>query len=173
MASGTAFDRLRRSEAAQGWLLISPTALYALLLLAAPLATIFAFSFMTDGYLEVVNQFTLCNYAGTCGSFDGLGDARTYQPDQYAGAWSDPIFLKIMLRSLTVAIFVTLATVVLAYPIAYFVSFHVKPDRKALWLFLITIPFWTSYLIRVFLWESHPWLRRCDQFRAAEHRDHR
>jgi len=46
-----------------------------------------------------------------------------------------------------------LVTVVLAYPVAYFVSFYVRPDRKSLWLFLITIPFWTSYLIRVFLWK--------------------
>ena len=40
----------------------------------------------------------------------------------------------------------------LAFPVAYFISFHVRPERKSLWLFLITIPFWTSYLIRVFLW---------------------
>jgi len=33
------------------------------------------------------------------------------------------------------------------------VSFHVPPARKSMWLFLITIPFWTSYLIRVFLWK--------------------
>jgi len=153
MATQTLLDRLKRSEAAQGWLLISPTAIYALLLLAAPLITIFAFSFMTDGYLEVVNKLSFCNYVGSCGSFDGIGEARVYQPDKYVGAWSDPIFRKIMLRSLTISIFVTLATVVLAYPIAYFVSFHVKPERKPLWLFLITIPFWTSYLIRVFLWK--------------------
>jgi spermidine/putrescine transport system permease protein len=37
--------------------------------------------------------------------------------------------------------------------VAYFVSFHVEPSRKSIWLFLITIPFWTSYLIRVFLWK--------------------
>jgi spermidine/putrescine transport system permease protein len=37
--------------------------------------------------------------------------------------------------------------------VAYFVSFHVHPSRKSLWLFLITIPFWTSYLVRVFLWK--------------------
>ena len=57
-----------------------------------------------------------------------------------------------MVRSLYVSMLVTLATVLLAYPIAYFVSFHVRPERKALWLFLITIPFWTSYIIRVSLW---------------------
>src|SRR5690606_30068731 len=44
--------------------------------------------------------------------------------------------------------------VLLAYPIAYFVSFHVQASRKSLWLFLITIPFWTSYIIRVSLWRT-------------------
>ena len=58
-----------------------------------------------------------------------------------------------MLLSLFVSMLVTLITVLLAFPVAYFVSFHVDPSRKSLWLFLITIPFWTSYLIRVFLWK--------------------
>jgi spermidine/putrescine transport system permease protein len=34
-----------------------------------------------------------------------------------------------------------------------FPQLRVAPQRKAMWLFLITIPFWTSYLIRVFLWK--------------------
>ena len=41
----------------------------------------------------------------------------------------------------------------LAFPIAYFVSFYVRPEKKPLWIFLITIPFWTSYLMRIFLWK--------------------
>ena len=40
----------------------------------------------------------------------------------------------------------------LAYPIAYFISFH-GGAHKGLWLFLITIPFWTSYLLRVMSWK--------------------
>ena len=58
-----------------------------------------------------------------------------------------------MLRSVLIAGAVAFVTVLLAFPIAYFVSFHVPQNRKALWIFLITIPFWTSYLIRVFLWK--------------------
>ena len=58
-----------------------------------------------------------------------------------------------MARSLKISIFVTAATVFLAYPVAYFISFHVAPKRKAMWIFLITIPFWTSYLMRIFLWK--------------------
>jgi spermidine/putrescine transport system permease protein len=112
--------------------MISPTAIFALLLLAAPLATIFIYSFMTDGYLEIIRDFTFANYAE---------------------AWTKELYRVIMLRSLGVSFAVTLATVLLAFPVAYFVSFHVDASRKSLWLFLITIPFWTSYLIRVFLWK--------------------
>ena len=120
------------AEARQGLAMISPPLVYALLLLAAPLLTILAYSFFKDGYLEVIREFTLDNY-------------RT--------ALSDPVFHKVMLRSVVVAMLVTLVTVVLAFPVAYFLSFAVRAERKAMWLFLITIPFWTSYLIRVFLWK--------------------
>jgi len=132
MAKSTKVGRFRDTEAASGLALISPTAIYAILLLAAPLATIILYSFMTDGDLKVIWDFNLGNYVET---------------------WTDRVYRSIMLRSLAVSISVTIVTVVLAYPVAYFVSFHVSPSKKALWLFLITIPFWTSYLIRVFLWK--------------------
>ncbi|MFA5538749.1 MAG: ABC transporter permease, partial [Gemmobacter sp.] len=124
--------RLGRSEAARGFVLIGPPAIYAILLLAAPLGTMLLYSFLTDGYLEIIWTLTL---------------------DNYREAWTDPLYRSVVLRSLRVAAMVTLVTVCLAFPIAYYVSFHVRPSRKGLWLFLITIPFWTSYLIRVFLWK--------------------
>lgn len=116
----------------QGLTLIAPPFLYAVLVMAAPLLTIVAYSFLKDGYLTVIREFTLENYRAV---------------------WADPIFHKIMLRSLGVAALVTLVTVALAFPVAYFLSFVVDPRKKSMWLFLITIPFWTSYLIRVFLWK--------------------
>jgi len=124
--------RMGRSEAASGLAMISPTASYAILLLAAPLALIFIYSFLTDGYLEIIRTFTFANYIE---------------------AWTNELYRVVMLRSLMVALAVTAATVLLAFPVAYFVSFYVDPSRKSMWLFLITIPFWTSYLIRVFLWK--------------------
>jgi spermidine/putrescine transport system permease protein len=60
--------------------------------------------------------------------------------------------MQLLGRSVLIAGSVTVATVLLAFPIAYYVSFYVAPEKKSLWIFLITIPFWTSYLIRVFLW---------------------
>ncbi len=130
--AGSGWARLRRSEGARGLALISPTAIYAILLLAAPLGLIFVYSFLTDGYLEIIRKVTLSNYVET---------------------WTNVLYRTVMIRSLGVSIAVTAATVLLAFPIAYFVSFHVRPSKKSLWLFLITIPFWTSYLIRVFLWK--------------------
>lgn len=116
----------------RGLILVSPPFLYALLLLAVPLATILLFSFWTQDYLDINTRFTLANYVE---------------------AFGDPLYMQLLRRSLLIAGAVTLVTVVLAFPVAYFVSFHVAPGRKSLWLFLITIPFWTSYLIRVFLWK--------------------
>ena len=119
------------SEARTGLKLISPTAIYVILLLAVPLATVLIYSVMTGGRGNVSLPLTIENYTELA---------------------SKSVYAYILFKSLMVALAVTAITVVLAYPVAYFVSFHIKPERKSLWLFLITIPFWTSYIIRVSLW---------------------
>jgi spermidine/putrescine transport system permease protein len=63
-----------------------------------------------------------------------------------------PGYARILLRSVGIAASVTFIAVVLAYPLAYFVAFDVR-KRKLIWLILITLPFWTSYLLRVFAWK--------------------
>ncbi|WP_434286971.1 ABC transporter permease [Celeribacter sp. SCSIO 80788] len=133
MTLGDKMRRFFRSDQGVGVMLVSPTALYALLLLAVPLVAIVVISFWTQtGVRDFDTTFTLANYKE---------------------ALTDPLYRQLMLRSLMVSGLVTTITVVLAFPIAYFVSFGVKPEHKSLWIFLITIPFWTSYLIRVFLWK--------------------
>ena len=127
----TPFTRLMRSEGMRGFALMSPTLVYALLLLAIPIGVIITFSFWTQNYLDFDTTLTLQNYAVI---------------------WEKPIYQTLLFRSLVVAGTVTFFTVVLAYPIAYFVAFRVK-DHKAIWIFLITIPFWTSYLLRIFAWK--------------------
>jgi spermidine/putrescine transport system permease protein len=124
--------RIGAGEAIQGYALVAPPFLYALLLLAAPLVAIGLFSFWSQDYLTLDTTFTLKNYRD---------------------AFSDPLYGQLLLRSLLISGAVTAATVLTAFPIAYYVSFHVPPARKAMWIFMITIPFWTSYLIRVFLWK--------------------
>ncbi|WP_370252918.1 ABC transporter permease [Nioella sp.] len=121
----------RGAEARHGLILIGPPLLYALIMLAAPLAMIVTFSFWTQDYLDIDTTLTL---------------------DNYREAFSQPIYRVLLLRSIVISLVVTVTTVILAFPMAYFLSFKVK-RRKTLWLFLITIPFWTSYLLRVFLWK--------------------
>jgi spermidine/putrescine transport system permease protein len=119
------------SEARTGLKLISPTAVYVILLLAVPLATVLIYSVLTGGRGNVSLPLTVENYTELA---------------------SKSVYAYILFKSLMVALAVTFITVMLAYPVAYFVSFHIRPERKSLWLFLITIPFWTSYIIRVSLW---------------------
>ncbi len=116
----------------RGLLLVAPPFIYALALLAIPIGAIVLFSFWTQDFMDLDTTFTLANY-------------REFL--------DKPIYALLLKRSLFVSGTVTTVTVLLAYPIAYFVSFHVPAHRKSMWLFMITIPFWTSYLIRVFLWK--------------------
>ena len=78
---------------------------------------------------------------------------RTFTLANFKEAWTSPIYRTLMLRSLKISIIVTVLTVGLAYPAAYYMSFVAPNNRKALLVFLITIPFWTSYLMRIFLWK--------------------
>lgn len=63
----------------------------------------------------------------------------------------DPIFLKIFFRTLNISVVVTLATVALAIPTAYYIAR--SPYKKEL-LILVIIPFWTNFLIRIYAWIS-------------------
>ncbi|MBZ9967429.1 ABC transporter permease [Mesorhizobium sp. BR1-1-2] len=124
-------NALLQSEPVQGFALISPTFLYALILLVLPILVVIAHSFWTQNYLTIDRTFTLENYRI---------------------ALTEPIYRDLLWRSLYISLTVSFLTVVLAYPIAYFISFH-GGRLKSLWLFLITIPFWTSYLLRVMSWK--------------------
>ena len=131
MARSFDLGRFLRRDETKGMVLIAPPFIYAVLLLAAPLTAIVLFSFWTQDFMTIDRSFTLSNYRE---------------------AFTDPLYMELLSRSLRISLSVTAITVVLAFPVAYFVSYYVAPERKSLWLFLITIPFWTSYLIRVFLW---------------------
>jgi spermidine/putrescine transport system permease protein len=123
--------RVMETEQARGLALMSPTFLYALVFLVGPILLVVAYSFWTQDFLTIDRTFTLENYRI---------------------ALTEPIYRDLLLRSLYISLSVSVLTVVLAYPIAYYISFY-GGHRKSLWLFLITIPFWTGYLLRVMAWK--------------------
>ena len=125
------FKKWNHSESKRGLILISTPFGFSFLLLVMPLILILLLSFWTQNYLELERTFSFTNYIE---------------------AWSHPLYRSLMIRSLSISAIVTMGTVLLAFPMAYFISFHAG-NHKALWLFLVTIPFWTSYLLRIFLWK--------------------
>jgi spermidine/putrescine transport system permease protein len=110
------------------WFLL-PTRIWLALLLAAPLAIICAYSALTRGaYGGVTLPWTQENYARL---FDSLyGD--------------------ILLKSLAMAAAATALCLLLGFPLALFLSRAKK--RKELYLFLVILPFWTSFLVRTYAW---------------------
>ena len=121
----------RRSESLRQYVLLSPSLLLLAFALTAPLGLLLLYSFWTQNGLELRRALTL---------------------DQYAAVLTQPFYRDLFLRSVGISAVVTLVTVGLAYPMAYFVAFKVT-RHKFVWLVLLSIPFWTSYLLRVFAWK--------------------
>ncbi len=114
----------------QGYALLAPILVVMAAALAAPLGLLAVYSLKTQA---------------------GFGFAQGWTLDQYAAVLGRHSYRILFLRSLAISGAVTAATVALAYPMAYFVAFHAR--RKFVWLIALTIPFWTSYLLRVFAWK--------------------
>lgn len=123
--------RWLHGEEARGLAMISPTLLYALALLLLPVLLVIAYSFWTQNYLDIDRTFTFENYRL---------------------ALTEPIYRDLFVRSLWISLLTAAITVGFSYPIAWYISFHGGP-HKNLWLFLVTIPCWTSYLLRVMSWK--------------------
>jgi putrescine transport system permease protein len=86
---------------------------------------------------------------------EGIGamweKARTFTADNYAILFSDSLYWRSYLSSLQIAGLATGLTLLVGYPIAYGMARAPKAWRPAL-LMLVILPFWTSFLIRVYAW---------------------
>ncbi|MFN3825382.1 MAG: ABC transporter permease [Pseudorhodobacter sp.] len=130
----------RAASARRAWALSAPA--LALLFLAAsgPLLIMLVYSFLAPGtYGNVIWQFSWDGWVGilfTRDIFDGelkLADAH----------------LTIFWRSVKLSLMTTAITFAVGFPTAWFIATR-PASQRAIWLFLITIPFWTNLLIRTF-----------------------
>ena len=71
--------------------------------------------------------------------------------DNYRLLASDPLYLLSYLKSVQIAAFSTLLLLFIGYPIAYAIA-RTPPRAQALLVLLVTLPFWTSLLIRIYSW---------------------
>jgi len=138
---------LQRVTWIRGYLLMSPTMMIMLAMLIAPMIALVVLSFWTQNGYELDRNVTLDNYW------------QLIQPSSTTTWWfgipfplETPGFGIVLVKSLLISFVSTIAVILVAYPMAYFLAFRVR-RHKMLWLILITIPFWTSYLLRVFAWK--------------------
>jgi spermidine/putrescine transport system permease protein len=137
-------QRLRENKSAQGTLLALPTTLWLFVLLIIPLVLTLIVSVgrrSPDG--DVIFTFSLDNYLRLLG----------YSTDCSSGqSWCiDTLYFTILWRSLTLAFNTTLLVILLGYPLAYFIA-RAHPRKRNLFLFLVLIPLWTNFVIRVYAW---------------------
>lgn len=108
---------------------LAPSALVMLLLVAAPMAVVLSYSFLTRGaYGGVEWPLTLENWRRL----------------------ADPLYLNILARTVALAAAATALCLVLGFPLALFISR--AGARKNLYLYLVILPFWTSFLVRTYAW---------------------
>jgi len=130
---------LRRQSVILGALL-APVTLFLGVFFVLPLLIIAVFSFLTPGlYGGVEWAFYHWNYGRIFGWADGIMEVY------------EPIYLRILMRSLTFAALTVIVTLILCYPVAFWVSR--LPDRwRLVFLFLITLPFFSSLIVRLYAW---------------------
>ena len=109
-----------------------PPVLWVALFLLLPYALMFVDSFwmVRDGV--IVHQWNLQNYAKL---------------------FENPLYLDVLFRTMRIAASVTLLSLLLGYPLAYYMSFHAGA-RKDLLYQLVIVPLWVSYLVRGYAWKT-------------------
>lgn len=125
-------NRSFRSKGAPLMVMISPVALWMVLLIAIPLLYILVISFCsTDASHNIVFSFTLDNY----------------------GKLLSPTLLNIYANSLIIALLSTVFCILIGYPFAYIMAFT-TPFRKTMMMIFLMLPFWTNSLIRLYGWRT-------------------
>src|SRR6266852_7167664 len=110
----------------------APPLLWVFLFLLLPYALMFAHSFSVVAEASHVNHWNLQNYRAL---------------------FTNPLYFQVFLRTARIAASVTLCSLLLGYPLAYYLSFHAGP-RKELLYQLVIVPLWVSYLVRGYAWKT-------------------
>lgn len=135
---------LEESDTAQAvrrnWLLSAPALFILIVAAAGPLAIMLVYSFLTPGdYGNVVWKFSTDGWTKILVERDIFDDQLKFADAHLVILW----------RSVKLSIITTILTFAVGFPTAWFIATR-NPTSRALWLFLITIPFWTNLLIRTF-----------------------
>jgi spermidine/putrescine transport system permease protein len=121
--------RIRHPMSYLTWL-VTPACVWLLIFLVLPMLIVLVYSLWESTITGIHPMWGLQNYK------------RFFEGTLYVG---------LLARSLSTAIFVTILTILIGYPVAYFVA-RKAGRHKTIYLILVLVPFWTSYLLRNFAW---------------------
>ena len=121
-----------RSPRRSALLVTLPPFAWIALFLFLPYCLLFCYSFWSlNEFQQILRHPTLANYAHL---------------------FTNPLYLTVILRSLRIAFSVVFLSLLIGYPLAYFLAFHAGKHRHLLYQAVI-IPLWVSYLVRAYAWK--------------------
>ena len=130
----------QRAQVRRAWWLNAPALAILTLFAAGPLVVMLVYSFLTPGdYGGVVWEPSIEGWFNVLLTRDIFSDEIRLQDAHLSIAW----------RSISLSFLTTVTCLILGFPTAYFIATR-SPENRNLWLFLITVPFWTNLLIRTF-----------------------
>jgi spermidine/putrescine transport system permease protein len=134
-------ERARAKDIRSRWLLSAPALVIIFVAAIGPLFVMLAYSFMAKGdYGDVkFGQFSLDGWFSVFFQRDIFDDTLSLADAHLSIIW----------RSIKLSLMTTVLTLLLGFPTAYFISTRPRHTRE-MWVFLVTIPFWTNLLIRTF-----------------------
>lgn len=111
-------------------LFLLPAWVLQIILFASPMAILLGYSVLTRGtYGGVEFPLTVENW----------------------GRLADPLYLSILIRSFRIALMSTLLCLLAGFPLALFIA-RARPRRRRIYLYLVILPFWSSFLVRTYAW---------------------
>ncbi|MCC7017355.1 MAG: ABC transporter permease subunit [Rhodospirillales bacterium] len=140
----TAAIKLPFFRNARRWLVIAPPYLWLLVFFGLPFLIVLKISFAEP--VMGIPPYTPLFARAPDGSLAWAATATAY-----ATLFGDGLYVRAFLNSLRIAALATLAALLIGYPMAYGLS-RAKDSWKPGLLLLVTLPFWTSFLIRVYAW---------------------
>ncbi|MET0598659.1 MAG: ABC transporter permease [Mesorhizobium sp.] len=139
--AGLVADAAARRGIVDRWLLSAPALLIIFCAAIGPLFVMLAYSFMAKAdYGDVkLGTYSLDGWFSVFFQRDIFDDTLTFADAHLSIFW----------RSVKLSLVTTVATLLLGFPTAYFIATRPRQTREV-WVFLVTLPFWTNLLIRTF-----------------------
>lgn len=133
-------EQRKKKDIRDRWFLSAPALLLILVAGVGPLMIVVIYSFLAPGsYGDVKWEFSTEGWFNVLFSRDIFDDTVSLADAHFLIFW----------RSAKLALGTTVLCLIFGFPTAYFIATR-APHNRSLWLFLITIPFWTNMLIRTF-----------------------